>query len=153
MGGYLYNWYAATAGTGTYAQSTDGTNVTGNICPANFRLPSGSSDGSTATGSGTSAVAADFPVLNASMNAGALAAGATTSSYYAGWLPSGAWGGTYSGYWDDGLVGQGSLGYFWASTARAATYARGASFNLDYVGPGNTTYDKYRGYTVRCVMQ
>lgn len=52
--GYLYNWYAATAGTGTYTTSTYGTNVSGSICPTGWRLPSGSSDGSTATGDGTS---------------------------------------------------------------------------------------------------
>ena len=68
--GYLYNWYAATAGTGTYATSTRGTNVSGSICPTGWRLPSGLSDGSTATGNGTSFTAADFAVLNASMNAG-----------------------------------------------------------------------------------
>ena len=52
--GYLYNWYAATAGTGTYATSTYGTNVSGSICPTGWRLPSATSDGSTATGDGAS---------------------------------------------------------------------------------------------------
>ncbi|MFV0484621.1 MAG: hypothetical protein ACK5MU_00075 [Candidatus Saccharimonadales bacterium] len=148
----MYNWYAATGGTGTYAQSTSGTNVTGNICPANFRLPSSMSDGSTATSSGTSYAAADFAVLNASMNAGALAAGATTSSYYAGWLPSGAWGGTYSGDWANGLGYQGSYGYFWSSTANSAAYARYAAFYSGNINPGGSTYYKYLGLTLRCVV-
>lgn len=62
--GYLYNWYAATAGTGTYATSTQGTNVSGSICPTGWRLPSAMSDGSTATGNGTSFTAADFEFMD-----------------------------------------------------------------------------------------
>ena len=96
--GYLYNWYAATAGTGTYATSTSGTNVSGSICPTGWRLPSAMSDGSTATGNGTSYTAADFAVLNASMKAGSLTTGSTTS-YPTGWQFTGAWSGVFSGYW------------------------------------------------------
>ena len=95
--GYLYNWYAATAGTGTYDTSINGTNVSGSICPTGWRLPSTTSDGSTATGDGTSYTAADFAVLNASMNAGSLTTGSTSSSYYAGWQFAGAWSGVFSG--------------------------------------------------------
>ncbi|MFV0485433.1 MAG: IPT/TIG domain-containing protein, partial [Candidatus Saccharimonadales bacterium] len=87
--GLLYNWYAATGGTGTYAQSTSGNQVSASICPANFRLPSGMSGSGGATTNGTVYTAADFPVLNASMNAGSLTTGATTN-YPTGWQPSGA---------------------------------------------------------------
>lgn len=149
--GYLYNWYAATAGTGTYATSTTGTNVSGSICPTGWRLPSATSDGSTATGNGTSSTAADFPVLNASMNAGSLTSGSTTSSYYANWLFTGAWSGVFSGSWSNGFVLQGSNGYYRSSTANSSAYARSLHFNSSNVYPGNGSSYKYSGHAVRCV--
>ena len=150
--GYLYNWYAATAGTGTYATSTEGTNVSGSICPTGWRLPSAMSDGSTATGNGTSFTAADFAVLNASMNAGSLTSGSTTSSYYANWLFTGAWSGVFSGYWYNGFYNQGSYGYYWSSTANSSTFARNLSFDSSYVGPGNFNGNKCSGRAIRCVL-
>ena len=149
--GYLYNWYAATAGTGTYATSTRGTNVSGSICPTGWRLPSGSSDGSTATGNGTSSTAADFPVLNASMNAGSLTTG-STSNYYAGWQFTGAWSGIFSGLWYVGFVNQGSYGVYWSSTAYSSTLAGYLYFYSSSVYPGGLNSDKYTGFAVRCVM-
>lgn len=150
--GLLYNWYAATNGTGTYAQSTSGTMVTGSICPANFRLPTAMSNGSTAASTGTSSGAADFPVLNASMNAGSLTTG-TTSNYPTGWQPSGAWGGAFSGGWGNGLCNQGSIGYYWSSTVYSAANARSLNFVSSTVSPGNNSYNKLGGFAVRCVME
>lgn len=148
--GYLYNWYAATAGTGTYNVSTDGTNVPGSICPTGWRLPSAYSDGSTATGNGTSYTAADFAVLNASMNAGSLTTG-STSSYPTGWQFTGAWSGVFSGNWSSGFYIQGSSGVYWSSTALSSTDARYLLFNSSYVNPGNSNYDKHVGFATRCV--
>ena len=149
--GYLYNWYAATAGTGTYNVSTDGTNVPGSICPTGWRLPSGYSDGSTATGDGTSYTAADFAVLNASMNAGSLTTGSTTS-YPTGWQFTGAWSGVFSGLWRNGFSNPGSYGYYWSSTAYSSAYARSLSFDSSSVNPGNDNLsNKYYGFATRCV--
>ena len=151
--GYLYNWYAATAGTGTYATSTLGTNVSGSICPTGWRLPSAMSDGSTATGNGTSSTAADFPVLNASMNAGSLTTG-STSNYYAGWQFTGAWSGVFSGEWHKGFVYQGSYGYYWSSTALSSAGARDLYFYSSSVGPSSSSnFNKYYGFAIRCVME
>ena len=150
--GYLYNWYAATAGTGTYATSTRGTNVSGSICPTGWRLPSATSDGSTATGNGTSYTAADFPVLNASMNAGSLTTGSISNSYYAGWQFTGAWSGVFSGYWDNGFYYQGSDGYYWSSTANSSTNAWVLYFSSSYVSPARGG-SKWYGFAVRCVME
>ena len=150
--GYLYNWYAATAGTGTYATSTQGTNVSGSICPTGWRLPSAVSDGSTATGNGISYTAADFPVLNASMNAGSLTTGSSTG-YPAGWQFTGAWSGVFSGRWYNGFNGQGSYGNYWSSTANSFTNAWLLYFGSSYVSPGNYIYSKYYGFAVRCVME
>ena len=149
--GYLYNWYAATAGTGTHDTSILGTNVSGSICPTGWRLPSAMSDGSTATGNGTSYTAADFPVLNASMNAGSLTTG-STSNYYAGWQFTGAWSGVFSGYWNSGFSNQGSYGYYWSSTAYSSTSAWYLDINSSGVYPGGSSGSKYYGFAVRCVM-
>ena len=150
--GYLYNWYAATAGTGTYATSTRGTNVSGSICPTGWRLPSSYSDDSTPTGDGTSDTAADFPVLNASMNAGSLTTG-STSNYYAGWQFTGAWSGVFSGSWSNGFYVQGSDGFYWSSTADSSTNARYLSFYSSGVDLGNSlSHLEYYGFAVRCVM-
>lgn len=149
--GYLYNWYAATAGNGTYSVDAEGTNVASSICPTGWRLPSAYSDGSTATGNGTSYTAADFAVLNASMNAGSLTSGSTTSSYYANWLFTGAWSGVFSSYWGDGFGVQGSDGYYWSSTASSSTNARRLLFNSSYVSPGGNSNGKYSGRATRCV--
>ena len=150
--GYLYNWYAATAGTGTYDTGTRGTNVSGSICPTGWRLPSGSSDGSTATGNGTSYIAADFPVLNASMNAGSLTTGSISSSYYAGWQYSGAWSGVFSGYRLVDFYYQGSRGYYWSSTVSSSFSARYLNFLSSRVDPGNGGNNLYYGFAVRCVL-
>ncbi|MBM6937366.1 InlB B-repeat-containing protein [Pseudoflavonifractor phocaeensis] len=150
--GYLYNWYAATAGTGTYDTYFYGTNVSGSICPTGWRLPSAMSDGSTATGNGTSYTAADFAVLNASMNAGSLTSG-STSNYLAGWLFAGTWSGVFSGHWSTSFVNQGSYGYYWSSTVYNSTSARSLYFNSSNVTPGDPNErDRYRGLAVRCVM-
>lgn len=148
--GYLYNWYAATAGNGTYSVDAEGTNVASSICPTGWRLPSAYSDGSTATGNGTSYTAADFAVLNASMNAGSLTSGSTTSSYYANWLFTGAWSGVFSGYWHNDFYFQGSVGYYWSSTAFYSAYAWHLSFSNSSVSPANPDY-KYYGFATRCV--
>ena len=149
--GYLYNWYAATAGTGTYATSTNGTNVSGSICPTGWRLPSAMSNGSTATGNGASFTAADFAVLNASMNTGYLTTG-FISNYYAGWQFTGAWSGVFSGSWYNGIILQGFSGYYWSSTAGSSALAGDLSFGSSYVNPGNGSSYKYYGRAVRCVL-
>lgn len=149
--GYLYNWYAATAGTGTYATSTQGTNVSGSICPTGWRLPSAMSDGSTATGNGTSYTAADFPVLNASMNAGSLTSG-STSNYYAGWPFTGSWSGVLSGVRNKGFIFQGLYGDYWSSTAYSSSYAMYLYFGSSGVSPAGGGSNKDGGMAVRCVM-
>jgi uncharacterized protein (TIGR02145 family) len=156
--GYLYNWYAATAGTGTYSASMGaGLQATGSICPTGFRLPSGTSGPSGPTTDGIVYTAADFAVLNASMNAGGLAAGDATG-YYAGWIYSGQWQGVYSGeyYSGNGLDDQGNAGYYWSSTAlsNSGGGARMLRFtNYPSVSPGNLPTDLYHGHSVRCLVE
>lgn len=149
--GYLYNWYAATAGNGTYSVDTQGTNIADSICPTGWRLPSATSDDTSPTASGTSFVAADLAVLNASMNAGSLTSGSTTSNYYAGWQFTGAWSGVFSGAWDSGFGYLGSYGHYWSSTANSSTSARYLNFSNSFIDSGNGRNGKYSGRATRCV--
>lgn len=146
--GYLYNWYAATAGNGTYSVDAEGTNVASSICPTGWRLPSGTSSDTSPTASGTSIVAADYTVLDASMNSGSLSHG-FTPGYYAGWQFSGAWSGVFAGAWVNNLELQGSSGYYWSSTNYSTLYATYLSFTSSDITLGH--YNKYGGSAVRCV--
>lgn len=146
--GYLYNWYAATAGNGTYSVDAEGTNVASSICPTGWRLPSGTSSDTSPTASGTSIVAADYAVLDASMNSGSLSYG-FTPGYYAGWQFGGAWSGVFAGAWVNNLELQGSSGYYWSSTNYSTLYATYLSFTSSDITLGH--YNKYGGSAVRCV--
>lgn len=146
--GYLYNWYAATAGNGTYSVDAEGTNVASSICPTGWRLPSGTSSDTSPTASGTSIVAADYTVLDASMNSGSLSHG-FTPGYYAGWQFGGAWSGVFAGAWVNNLELQGSSGYYWSSTNYSTLYATYLSFTSSDITLGH--YNKYGGSAVRCV--
>jgi hypothetical protein len=91
------------------------------------------------------------------MNAGTLATGANTSSFFAGWQPVGAWSGTFSGMWINTTNNQGSQGIFRSSTgygggggSNASSYLSFSSSSLSITGGFN--FNNY-GYGVRCVMQ
>ena len=150
--GYLYNWYAATAGNGTYSIDAEGTNVADSICPTGWRLPSATSDGTSPTASGTSFVTADFPVLNASMNAGSLTSGSDNSSYYTGWQFDGDWSGVFSGSWYSSFSGLDHFGDYWSSTASSSTVVWGLGIlSSTHVYPGSSNADKNVGSATRCV--
>ena len=150
--GYLYNWYAATAGNGTYSIDAEGTNVADSICPTGWRLPSATSDGTSPTASGTSVVTADFPVLNASMNAGSLTSGSDNPSYYTGWQFDGDWSGVFSGSWYSSFSGLDYSGDYWSSTASSSTVVWGLGIlSNTFVYPGSGNNDKNVGSAVRCV--
>lgn len=149
--GLMYNWYTATAGTGSYNTGTDGTQASGSICPANFRLPSGSSGVMGATTNGTAYTAADAPVLNASMQAGTTSIG-SIYPYPDNWLPSGKYAGTYSGIWAWDPILQGTVGALWTSTTFSNSDTRFISYEPGALTPGGDAEIKADGRGVRCVM-
>jgi uncharacterized protein (TIGR02145 family) len=134
--GYLYNWYGATAGTGT--STMDSGNATSSVCPSPFRLPVG----------GDTASTNDFAILNGAM---AGVAPTTLPSYYAGWQWTGAWEGVFSGIWTSEMNYQGSDGFYWSSTASSATHASYVYFYSNGVDPASYG-NKYNGFAVRCVL-
>ena len=120
--GYLYNWYAATAGSGTYNLGTDGTNATSSICPAGWELPT----------------MEDFNNLSYALD-------------LADWQTSGKWSGMLSGYWNtSGTFAQLSTnGYYWSSTAYSSYNARDFYYKTDSVVLTDNT-SKIAGFAVRC---
>jgi len=153
--GLLYNWYTTTAGTGdSNISSTGGTQATGSVCPANWRLPSAYSGTGGPTTNGTSYTVADFPVLNISMRQQTLSTGATTNdaTTYPNWQPSGVFAGVFSGGFYSGFGSQGSNGFLWSSSVHNAAGARGAYWYASYVNPGNSSANRDDGRAVRCVL-
>ena len=127
--GVYYNWYAATAGTGTWSTSSD-EEASSSICPAGWRLPSNTGDKSY------------YHLITETYNY-------TTGKQLVDNL-----GFVYSGYYEfNGYVyGQGSDGYFWSSTAIASSHAYSLDFYSRSVDPqGND--GKSNGLSVRCVSQ
>lgn len=122
--GYLYNWYAATAGSGTYNLGTDGANATASICPAGWELPA----------------MEDYNNLSYALD-------------LADWQTSGKWSGMLSGYWNtSGTFAQLSTnGYYWSSTAYSSYNARDFYYKTNSAVLTDNT-SKIAGFAVRCTV-
>ena len=128
--GNLYQWNAATAGTGdtiTNAEAKD------SICPKGWQLPTSNNQNK-----GSFYLLLDKYGLNSSYNSTTI----TQSPLY--FNPSG---GVYSG----SLRYAGRYGYYWSSTAASSTsYAYYLRFYSGSVYP-SYNYNRYRGQSVRCL--
>ena len=134
-----YNWYTATAGTGTTYIATQGQNVNNSICPAGWTLPT----------------QPQFRVLYNQYPSAAemLVANPTTTKENTpivgqvtstpGFLLSG-------NYYTGGASNLGSYGLYWSRTAYSAQLAYDLYMNTSSVYPAYGGY-KYLGFTVRCV--
>ena len=131
--GNLYNWYTATAGTGT-ADMTSG-DATDSICPKGWQLPSNYGNKS-------------YNNLLTTTYALSGSAGSTTMQNVPFSFP---FAGDY-GYSDGSLYVQGGNGLFWSSTAGSTNNAIHLSFNRNGISP-NGSYGKAYGSSVRCVAQ
>jgi uncharacterized protein (TIGR02145 family) len=140
--GYLYNWYTATAGTGTYSTSSGA--VASSICPAGWNLPVGYSPSSSGN---------QFAILNNAMATGSTSASTTNSATTRpNWRYNGPFEGSLSGYYYSGISNAGNNGYYWSSSAYSSTYAYYLYFNYSNVDPGINSLSKYYGFAVRCVL-
>jgi uncharacterized protein (TIGR02145 family) len=118
------------------------------ICPDGWHVPRGGADDNS-----------EFVKLD-KMVGGTGANGQTSTNYTTFWKPTAAtvvttsdpWKGIYSGYADssEGLLNQSSFGYWWSSTESGAMYVYYLVVSASGVYPQNS-YDKYYGFTVRCV--
>jgi uncharacterized protein (TIGR02145 family)/prepilin-type N-terminal cleavage/methylation domain-containing protein len=139
--GYFYNWCAATAGTNTTCtpQATQAQNAASDICALGWRMPTGGPTG-------------EFAWLNAKMNNPAATAPVTTSGYFANWLYTGAYRGTFAGFWNASLSSQGINSYTWSSSVTASTNtAYALTFTASTLNPAITN-DRNRGFSVRCIL-
>jgi uncharacterized protein (TIGR02145 family) len=140
--GYYYNFYTATAGSGT-ATLTSGT-AGESICPAGWRLPTGYT--------GAADIDNDLPFLNARLADAAATTGSISHTTYANWYPSGAFQGAISGGWSDQLQYQGTYGYYWSSTlATVASRAQFMAIGNNSIYPADFSDERVRSFAVRCV--
>ena len=124
--GGFYNWYTATAGTGTQALSAQGQNTTVSICPKGWRLPTGGNGG-------------EFNILD--------------NSYDSSFLRSIPVNLTLSGNVAiSSRGGQGSYGEYWSSTIYSSGDAYDLSLNASNAGSAKH-YDKINGFSVRCIAR
>ena len=140
--GQYYNWYAATAETGTFAQSSG--NASDSICPKGWQLPVNGGNGTSRswqdllyghyTTDGTTAIT--------SGSAGSLAMRQIPLSIpFTGYY-----------YWSNGALNdRGSYGYFWSSTAYSTSNARSLDFGASLISP-QSSGNKVYGFSVRCVV-
>lgn len=136
--GLLYNWPAAAARTSLAGSGEPAGAAPYSICPAGWRLPTGTSTG-------------EFAWLNAKMNNPA-AASPSTTNYYANWYYTGAFKGVFAGYGFGNYSGQGTSGGYWARELISWPSA-----NAAYMSSSNNvipahTIDRVQGYSVRCIL-
>ena len=145
--GIYYNYCATTVGTYCYGDGADsGTSAVGNatsdICPANWRLPTGGSEASS-----------DYNTLCKAINGGTDCSGFTSmtatnanSLQYKLSTP-------LSGHYDSGYAyRQGVYGLFWASTYMDNREMHTLATASDYVQPHANTM-RYNGRSIRCLLQ
>ena len=132
--GNYYNWYTATAGTGTYSQTSG--NATGSICPSGWTLPSG--------GRGGQYSSLDSAMGGTGSSQSTAEASNRWRTYPANFLYSADWSGSVADY-------RGLYGDYWSRTADGSAFARGLYF--DAVGVNFVTSDIARqgGLAVRCL--
>lgn len=138
-GNYYYSWYAATAGSGTSAQTN--TEAEYSICPSGWKLPANytisttKSYGSMANAYGLTTNGANNTTTNISTFEAFPLSFARTGTYYG----------------SGGPVNVGTYGLYWSSTARSD-----ATLAYDFIYGASRTYPqynakKYSGLPVRCV--
>lgn len=141
--GNYYTWAAAIANTTAYGSSSDVINTS--ICPAGWHLPYGGSG----TGTNGGNTSGGFYNLNYKINNNSNVTNATAGRNLRAY-PNNF---VYSGnFYDSSANGRGSSGYYWSSTAYYSSYAYYLDFNSGDVRPGTNIYNKYYGYSVRCVL-
>ena len=130
--GNYYNWYTATAGTGTAAMTSG--NATSSICPKGWRLPTGDT-----------ASSSFYSLVNTALNAtGAAGSWKLQNSPYHFAL---------FGYYYEGPYHQGSEGEWWTSTVINADYAVSLQVFTTSTNSRGGYNGKVSGYSVRCLAR
>ena len=130
--GVYYNWYTATAGNGTYNKASG--SVTGDACPAGWRLPT-----SGASGTG------EWAALNTAVNGGVTGTDVGLRRYPVNLVWSGDYNATIT-------TGRGTQGRIWSATAYNAEKAYRMGYNATSVTPNNN-WGKWDGFSFRCIAK
>ena len=137
-----YNWYTATAGTGTTYIASQGQNVNNSICPAGWTLPTSGSGGQFQALYNQYPSAAQMEVANpTTTKENNPTVGQVTNT--PGFLLSGHYG-------TGGAYSLGSYGNYWSRIANSAQNGYRLLMDTTGVNPSNSHY-KYYGFAVRCV--
>ena len=124
--GGFYNWYTATAGTGTTALSTNGQNAPSSICPKGWRLPTSGN------------IYSEFQTLyNNYRSSSALRSNPVNLTLS---------GGAFSSR----RLNQDSYGNYWSSTVDSSEYAYNLYLTTSSVNPV-LSRGEYQGLSVRCI--
>lgn len=130
--GMMYNWYTVSAGNGTSAISSG--NVSGDICPSGWRLPTG----------GESNVSEVF-ALNAAINSGSLNNDSKLRKYPNNFI--------YSGDYNTSKPsGRSTYGRYWTSTASDSYNAYRLGLTSSDVTPVRA-WNKWVAFPARCMIE
>ena len=125
-GSGFYNWYTATAGTGTQSMSSGNTSVS--ICPKGWRLPTSGSSNS------------EFQTLYNNYNSSSALRSNPVNLTLSGYVVSSS------------RSDQGSNGSYWSSTVFSGDNAYVLYLGGANVYPANSN-SKYYGFSVRCIAE
>ena len=148
--GTYFNWYAATAGSGTWAMTNTSGEAENSVCPKNWQLPTDAGSKSwynllaTKFGMTTAGNASMTPALQDDITKEINATKKAPFSV----LQAGNY------LWGTGsLDHRGSLALYWGSTAVSTTNSRGLAFYALQGFYPQYSNNKVRGFTVRCVAR
>ena len=139
-----YNWYAATAETGTWSM-TSGT-TTDSICPKGWKLPV--NGGNTVDTSWAHLITGTYTTDGTTK----IVSGAAGSQAMRSLPLSIPFTGSYNWVSGNASYNAGSNGYFWSSTAYSQTSGYYLYFNSSNIGPQHNS-NKVGGLTIRCVAR
>lgn len=151
--GYLYNFSAATAGETRTSHDENAGDAPNSICAAGWRLPRSGYADTTSWPYQNPFPTNDFANLDIAFGGTGTHADSGESNI-AQWQPTGAFKGTYSGYWGDGFFDPGGWGNLWSASASPGSpdYAFSAFFGLSGVYPGDGYDVRGYGFGVRCLL-
>ena len=129
----FYNWYSATAESGTYAMASG--NASDSLCPKGWLLPQ--NDGSKSW-------------YNLLFTSYGLSSNEASSAFMRQSPLSLSFGGSY--YWLLGIMGARTYGNFWSSTPNGTSDALNLGLRADYISVRGTGI-KANGFSVRCLKE
>ena len=135
--GNYYNWYSATAGTGSFSMSSP----SGDLCPAGWKLPTGYNNG-------------DFSVLDSALGGtGHIHTGDGAEKEFLKYPNNFVRAGEFGAH-QESSSGRGYIGEYWTATVRGTDRVYALEISNSSLTPGFTANTmKYNGYPIRCVKE